>query len=45
MSRPSALGLASQPMSFAAYEEAVRRATGARSTIDVSDLTRSEPNA
>ena len=29
----------------AAYEEAVRRATGARSTIDVSDLTRSEPNA
>lgn len=29
----------------AAYEEAVRRATGARSTIDVSDLTRSDPNA
>ena len=29
----------------AAYEEAVRRATGARSTIDVSDLTRSEPSA
>jgi len=28
-----------------AYEEAVTRATGARSTIDVSDLTRSEPNA
>ena len=29
----------------AAYEDAVRWATGARNSIDVSDLTRSEPNA